>query len=175
MGRADPGAARCAGQARVAAAAGRRIRRWALVLGAVRRALCGAAARVRRAPVKTRALLLLGVLAGLLCLAFILLYTGFPQVPERRYIFDYLLRTQDVPGAPLVIFIAIAAAWPPLARAGLALVEAIGRRPRTTALVTFLVLCAGQLLVAGERMSLCDEHLILLQAKAFAAGHVAVS
>ena len=55
-------------------------------------------------------------------------------MPERRYIFDYLLRTQDVPGAALVIFIAIAAAWPPLARAGLALVEAIGRKPWATAL-----------------------------------------
>jgi len=122
--------------------------------------------------VKTRELVLLGVLAGLLCIAFILLYTGFPQVPERRYIFDYLLRTQDVPGAALVIFIAIAAAWPPLARAGLALLEAIGRRPRTTALVTFLVLCTGQLLVAKDHALAGDEHLILLQAKAFAAGRL---
>jgi hypothetical protein len=121
---------------------------------------------------KTRALLLLGLLAGLLCLAFILLYTGFPQIQDRRYIFDYLLRTQDVPGAALVVLIAIAAAWPPLARAGLALVEAIGRRPWTTALITFLVLCAGQLLVVKGHALAGDEHLILLQAKAFAAGRL---
>ena len=119
---------------------------------------------------KTPGLVLLGVLAGLLCTAFILLYTGFPQVPERQYIFDYLLRKQDLPGAALVIFIAIAAAWAPLARAGLALVEAIGRKPRTTALITFLVLCAGQLLVAKNHALAGDEHLILLQARAFAAG-----
>ena len=121
---------------------------------------------------KARALVLLGVLAGLLCTAFILLYTGFPQVPERQYIFDYLLRKQDMAGAALVIFIAVAAAWPPLARAGLALAEAIGRKPGTTALITFLVLCAGQLLVARNHALAGDEHLILLQARAFAAGRL---
>ena len=121
---------------------------------------------------KTRELVLPGVLAGVLCIAFILLFTRFPQVPERLYIFEYLLRMQDVPGAVLVIFIAIAAAWPPLARAGLALVEAIGRAPATTALMTFLVLCAGQLLVVKDHALAGDEHLILLQAKAFAAGRL---
>ena len=104
-----------------------------------------------------RRLALSGVGAGLLCIAFILLYTRFPQVPERRYIFDYLLRTQDVPGAAMVIFIAVAAAFAPLARAGLALVEAIGRRPWATALITFLVLCAGQLFVAKDH-ALAGEH-----------------
>ena len=113
-----------------------------------------------------------GVSVGALCLVFVLLYTGFPRMPERLYIFDYLLRTQDVPGAALVILIALAAAWPPLARPGLALIEAIGRRPWTTALVTFLVLCAGQLLVAKDYPLAGDEHLILLQAKAFAAGRL---
>ena len=121
---------------------------------------------------KTRALVLPGVLAGVLCLAFVLLYTGFPRMPERLYIFDYLLRVQDVPGAAVLILIAVAAGWPPLARAGLALVEAIGRKPWATALVTFLVLCAGQLLAVKEHALAGDEHLILLQAKAFAAGRL---
>jgi len=127
---------------------------------------------MHHAPVSARRLALFGVGAGLLCIAFILLYTRFPQVPERSYIFDYLLRTQDVPGAAIVIFIAIAAAFAPLARAGLALVEVIGRRPWATALITFLVLCAGQLFVAKDHALAGDEHLILLQAKAFAAGHL---
>ena len=127
---------------------------------------------MRPAPVKARGLVLLGVLAAALCIVFILLYTGYPQVPERRFIFDHLLRTQDLPGAALVIFIAIAAAWPALARAGLALIEAIGRKPGTTALITFLVLCAGQLLVAKHHALAGDEHLVLLQAKAFAAGRL---
>src|SRR5438094_7504140 len=117
MGCAPPGAARRAGGARVAAAARRRLRPRALVLGAVCRPLRGSAPRMRHAPVSARRLALFGVGAGLLCIAFILLYTRFPQVPERSYIFDYLLRTQDVPGAAIVIFIAIAAAFAPLARA----------------------------------------------------------
>src|SRR3989442_6473900 len=170
MGCAHPGAARCAGQARVAAAARRGVRARALVVGAMRGALRGAASRMRHAPVSARRLAVFGVAAGLLCLAFILRYTGFPQEPQRRYIFDYLLRTQDLSGAALVIFIAGAAAWPPLARAGLALVEAIGRRPWATALITFLVLCAGQLFVAKDHALAGDEYLILMQAKAFAAG-----
>ncbi len=120
----------------------------------------------------TRALVISGVLAGLLCLGFIVLHTGFPQVPERRYIFAYLLRTQDLPGAAWPILIALAAAWPPLARPGLALVEAIGRRPWATALIAFVVLCAGQLLVAKDHALAGDEHLVLLQAKAFAAGRL---
>ncbi|HSU63138.1 MAG TPA: hypothetical protein VLJ12_04615 [Burkholderiales bacterium] len=110
-----------------------------------------------------------GVLAGLACLSFILLYAG---EPSRVYIFDYLLRKQDLPGAALVIFIAIAAAFPPLARPALALIDWIARKPWATALVTFLVLCAGQLFIAKDHALAGDEHLILLQAKAFAAGHL---
>ena len=121
----------------------------------------------------TRRLTLLGVLAGVVCAAFIVRYTGFPQEPQRRYIFDFLFRHQDLPGAALVILIAIAAAWPPLARAGLALVDEIGRRPWTTALATFVVLCAGELLVVKAHALAGDEHLVVMQAKAFAAGHLA--
>ncbi len=124
---------------------------------------------MRHAAVSARRLALFGAAAGLLCIAFILLYAG---APRRVDIFDYLLRTQDLPGAVLVTLIAIAAAFAPLARAGLALVGAIGRRPWTTALVTFLVLCAGQLLIAKDHALAGDEYLILLQAKAFAAGRL---
>ncbi len=117
-------------------------------------------------------LALAGVLAALLCAAFIALYTGFPHEPQRRYIFDYLLQTQDLPGAGLLVLIVVAAAFPPLARPGLALVEWVGRKPRTTALVAFVALCAGQLFIAKDYPLAGDEHLILLQAKAFAAGRL---
>lgn len=121
---------------------------------------------------KSRELALAGVLAALGCAAFMLLYTGFPQEPQRRYIFDFLLRTQDLPAAALAIFIAAAAAWPRLARPGAALAEAIGRWPWMTAGATFLALCAGQLLVVKNYALAGDEHLVLLQAKAFAAGYL---
>ena len=127
---------------------------------------------MRQATVSAQRFALLGVAAGLVCAAFIALYTGYPQEPLRRYIFDFLLRSQDLPAAALVMLIAAAAALPALARPGIALAEAIARRPWTTAAVTFVVLCAGQLLVAKDHPLAGDEHLVLMQARAFAAGHL---
>ena len=120
----------------------------------------------------TRLLVFGCVLATLLCAAFIALYTGSPQEPQRRYIFDYLLQTQDLRGAAVLVLIALAAAFPPVARAGLALIEWIGRKPGTTALVAFVALCAGQIFIAKDYPLAGDEHLIVLQAKAFAAGRL---
>jgi len=122
--------------------------------------------------VSPRHLALAGGFAALACVGFIVAYTGFPAERERRYIFDFLLRTQDLPGALLVIFIAVAAAVAPLARPGLALIDWIARRPWTTALVAFLALCAGQLFIAKDYALAGDEHLVLMQAKAFAAGRL---
>ena len=51
----------------------------------------------------TRQFVLLGVFAAALSAVFILQYTRFPYPPYRLYIFDYLLRTQDVAGAGLVV------------------------------------------------------------------------
>jgi hypothetical protein len=121
----------------------------------------------------TRTFALLGVFAGLLCVVFILQYTRFPYHPQRLYIFDYLFRTQDLPGAAVVIFIAVAAAIPGISRPALALVEAIGRNPWPTAILTFVMLCAGQLFVAKDHALAGDEHLIMMQSKAFAAGRLA--
>ena len=116
-----------------------------------------------------RRLALLGVAIGVICAAFIALYTGYPHEPQRRYIFDFLLRTQDLPAAALVILIAAAAAWPALARPGIALAETIGRRPWTAAAITFAALCAAQLLVVKGYPLAGDDHLVLMHAKAFDA------
>lgn len=120
----------------------------------------------------TRLFVIVGVFAGLLAALFILQYTRFPYPPYRLYIFDYLLRTQDLAGAAMVVCIAVAAAAPGIGRQGVALVDAIARNPWLTALITFLVLCAGQLLVAKDHALAGDEHLILMQSKAFAAGRL---
>jgi hypothetical protein len=114
----------------------------------------------------------LGVTAGLLCALFILQYTSFPFEPYRLYIFDYLFRTQDLPAAAVVIFIAAAAALPGLARPALALVDLLGRHPWQTALAAFVALAAGQLLIAQNYPLAGDEHLILMQSKVFAAGRL---
>jgi hypothetical protein len=113
-----------------------------------------------------------GALAGLLCAIFIFDYTRFPFALQKMYIFDYLLRTQDLPAAALVVFIAIAAAVPALSRPALALVDALGRNPGATALATFVVLAAGQLVIARDHALAGDEHLVLMQSMAFAAGRL---
>jgi len=120
----------------------------------------------------TRWLALFVAFTTLMCVVFILQFTKFPYELPRLYIFDYLLRHEDLPGAAVVLVIGLAAAIPGLSRPALALVDAIGRKPRETAAITFLVLCIGQVLVAKAYPLAGDEHLILMQAKAFAAGHL---
>lgn len=120
----------------------------------------------------TRWFALLAVSVSLLCVVFILQYTRYPYELQRLYIFDYLFRLQDLPGAAVAIVIAIAAAVPALARPALALVDTIGRKPWATAGVAFLVLSAGQLLLAKDHPLAGDEHLMLMQAKAFASGRL---
>jgi hypothetical protein len=115
----------------------------------------------------------LGIFAGLLSVLFILQYTRFPYAPYRLYIFDYLFRTQDLWGAAMVIVIAAAAALPGIHRPALALVDAMARNPWPAALVTFLALCAGQLYVVMDHPLAGDEHLVMMQSKAFAAGRLA--
>jgi hypothetical protein len=120
----------------------------------------------------TRWLALFVACLTLLCVVFILQFTRFPYELPRLYIFDYLLRYEDLPGAAVVLAIALAAALPGISRPALALVDAVGRRPREAALGTFIVLCAAQVLIAKKYPLAGDEHLILMQAKAFAAGHL---
>ncbi|MGH8742032.1 MAG: hypothetical protein ACREUN_14030, partial [Burkholderiales bacterium] len=52
------------------------------------------------------------------------------------------------------------------------LVDALARNPWPAALITFLALCAAQLLIAKDHALAGDEHLVLMQAKAFAAGRM---
>lgn len=121
----------------------------------------------------TAIFVVLGVAAALLCALFIAQYTEFPNEPRRGYIFDYLLRKQDLPGAALALVIAVAAALPGLSRPALALVDAIGRNPGTTASLAFVALCAGQIFIAKDYPLAGDELLVMMQAKAFAAGRLA--
>lgn len=114
----------------------------------------------------------LGAFAGLLCAVFILQYTRFPYDPYRLFIFEYLFRVQDLPAVALTIFIALAATVPAVGRIGLALADAIGRNPWPTAVATFLALCAGQLFLAMNYPVAGDEHLTLMQSRAFAAGRL---
>lgn len=120
----------------------------------------------------TRLCVLLGLFAVALCGIFILQYTRFPYEPYRLFIFGYLLRIQDLPAVAVLGLIVLAAALPGLSRPGLMLVEAIGQRPWASAAITFVLLCMGQIVVAKNHALAGDEYLVLMQAKAFAAGHL---
>lgn len=120
----------------------------------------------------TRIFVLLGVFAAALCALFILQYTGYPYPTRRLFVFDHLFRLQDLPAAALVALIAVAAAAPGLGHRAAALVERIGLHPWRTAAIAFVLLCAGQLLIVKDFPLAGDEYLILMQAKAFAAGRM---
>ena len=120
----------------------------------------------------TRVFVLVGLAAAGLCAIFVLDYTRYPYPPHRLFIFDYLLRTRDLPGAAVVAAIALAAALPGIARPALRLVEAVGEHPWYTASLAFVVLCAAQVVVAKNFALAGDEYLVLMQARAFAAGHL---
>ncbi len=119
-----------------------------------------------------RVFVLAGLSAAALCAIFILDYTGYPYATQRLFIFSYLFRLQDLPATALVAGLAVAACVPGLARPAQALVEAAGQHPWRTAAVAFVALAASQLLVVKDFPLAGDEHLVLLQAKAFAAGHL---
>jgi hypothetical protein len=119
-----------------------------------------------------RVFVLAGLAAAALCAIFILDYTGYPYATQRLFIFSYLFRLQDLPATALVAGLAVAACVPGLARPAQALVEAAGQHPWRTAAVAFVTLAASQLLVVKDFPLAGDEHLVLLQAKAFAAGHL---
>jgi hypothetical protein len=111
---------------------------------------------------------------GVLSILFILDYTGYPSMPRGVWVADVHLRTQDVPGAVLLIVLLVAACLAPAraAQAALGLVEKITRRPWSTAALAFIVLCCGALYVELNHPLAQDEYAALFQSKVFAAGRL---
>ena len=107
-----------------------------------------------------------------LSIIVILDFSGYPHEAQRRWILEYSLRTQDVAGALLLLAIAAAALIPAGRAAALGLVDAIARRPWTTAALAFVALCAGALLVAQSHPLAQDEYAALFQSRVFAAGRL---
>ena len=107
-----------------------------------------------------------------LSIIVILDFSGYPYEAQRRWILEYNLRTQDLAGALLVLAIAAAALVPAGRAAALALVDAIARRPWTTAALAFAALCLGVLLVGQNHPLAQDEYAALFQSRAFAAGEL---
>jgi hypothetical protein len=120
----------------------------------------------------TRWLVALTLVGCAIALIVTLDYSGYPFEVYRYWIFEYLLRTQDVSGAILLMIIVVAAYFSPAQRQALGFVDAISRHPWATAAVTFVALCLGTLYVEHNHPLAMDEYAALLQSRIFAAGRL---
>src|SRR4051812_8445558 len=120
----------------------------------------------------TRGLVAACLFVGLLSIIVILDFGGYPHVPDRFWIFEYHLRTQDVSASLLLMALVVLACFAPGRAAAIALVDAMARHPWRTALVTFVILCLGALFVERAQPLAQDEYAALFQSRVFAAGRV---
>jgi len=111
---------------------------------------------------------------GVLSILFILDFTGYPFPPYGFWVVDFHLRTQDLPGAALLIALLLAAwvAPAPAAAAALRVVDALTHHPWRTAGVTFALLSLGTLYIENNHPLAQDEYAALFQSRAFAAGRL---
>jgi hypothetical protein len=109
---------------------------------------------------------------GVLSIIVILDFGGYPFAPNRFWILEYNIRTQDFTGALLLMVLVVVACVAPARAAALALVEVIARHPWRTALVAFVALCLGALFVEHAHPLAQDEYAALFQSRVFAAGRL---
>jgi hypothetical protein len=119
-----------------------------------------------------RLLLAAIVAASLLSLIVILDKTGYPYAVLRLWVFDHLLRKQDIAGSILVLALALAAYLPRTRDSVTAFVALLSRHAWPVAGLTFVALCVAMLTAVHNHALAGDEHLALFQSRAFAAGHL---
>lgn len=119
-----------------------------------------------------RVLVVALVAVAAICLVVIADYTGYPGTPSRFWVFQYLLRTQDVAGSLFLIGLVFAACFEPAGRAGLRFVDALSRHPWRGASLTFVGLCLGSFYVEHNHPLAQDEYAALFQSRVFAEGHL---
>jgi len=119
-----------------------------------------------------RLLLAGAVAAGVLSIILILDKTGYPYPVLRVLVFDHLLREQDIAGSILAVAIAIAAYLPRTRGPATELVALLSRHVWPVAALVFAALCVAMLTVVQNHALAGDEHLTLLQSRAFAAGRL---
>lgn len=120
----------------------------------------------------TRWFVLLCLAGGVAAIIAALDYSGYPHPPVRFWIFEYLLRTQDITGGALLLVLVLAACLRPGRELAAGFADAIGRRPWLTAALVFVALCLGALFVEHGHPLAQDEYAALFQSKAFAAGRL---
>ena len=112
------------------------------------------------------------VFAGALSIILILDRTGYPFPSSRAAVFEYLVRHQDIAGSVLLVCIAIGAYAPGTRSTVAQWTEWLGRHPWRVAAATFAALCAAMFIIVHNHPLAGDEHLVLFQSRAFAAGHL---
>lgn len=120
----------------------------------------------------TRWLVVASLLVGAISVIVVLDYGGYPYEPYRYWIFEYLLRTQDLSGSALLVLLVLLAYFSPARPAVLGWVDAISRHPWRVAALAFVVLCLGTLYVEHNHPLAQDEYAALFQSRAFASGHL---
>jgi hypothetical protein len=124
-------------------------------------------------PVQPLRVLVVSLVAfAAICLVVIADYTGYPGTPSRFWVFQYLLRTQDVAGSLLLIGLVLAACFAPAGRVGLRFVDALSHHPWRAAGLTFVALCLGSLYVEHNHPLAQDEYAALFQSRVFAEGRL---
>jgi hypothetical protein len=120
----------------------------------------------------TRWFVALCLAGGVIAIIATLDYGAYPYALERYWIYEYLLRTQDVSGGVLLLALALAACLRPGRELALAFADAIGRRPFLAAAALFVALCLGAIFIEHAHPLAQDEYAALFQSKAFAAGRL---
>lgn len=119
-----------------------------------------------------RLLVAVSLYAAAISFIVVLDYGGYPFEPYRYWVFEYLLRTQDLSGTVLLALLMLAAYFSPARPALLACVDAVSKHPWRVAGMAFVVLCIGSLYVEHNHPLAQDEYAALFQSRAFAAGHL---
>jgi hypothetical protein len=120
----------------------------------------------------TRWLVAVSLLGGVISIIVVLDYGGYPFEPYRYWVFEYLLRTQDLSGASLLMLLVLVAYFSSARPAVLVWVDAISRHPWRVAAVAFVVLCLGTLYVEHNYPLAQDEYAAVFQSEVFASGHL---
>jgi len=120
----------------------------------------------------TRWLVAASLLAGAISVIVVLDYGGYPFEPYRYWIFEYLLRTQDLSGAALLMLMVLVAYFFRANPGVLGWVDAMSRHPWRVAAVAFVMLCLGTLYIEHNHPLAQDEYAALFQSRAFAAGRL---
>ena len=120
----------------------------------------------------TRWLVAASLLGGAVSLIVIVDYAAYPFELNRYYVFEYLLRTQDLPGAILLLVLVLVAYNSPARPTVLDWVDSVSRHPWRVAAIAFVALCLGSLYVEHNHPLAQDEYAALFQSRVFASGRL---